>query len=134
MTDPAPTRGTPDDPALELIAARFRVLGEVSRLKLLRALEAGERSVNELVVLSGLTQANTSRHLQTLTDAGILGRRREGTSVRYRIADPEILELCDLVCGGLRTGLEGRVRMLRSPGAFAPRRRGAARRAAADRG
>jgi len=133
MTDAIPAGGSPEDPALELIAARFRVLGEVSRLKLIRALEAGERSVNELVAASGLTQANTSRHLQTLTDAGILGRRREGTSVRYRIADPEILELCHLVCGGLRTGLEGRVQVLRSPGAFARRWPRPGRRTAAAR-
>lgn len=129
MTDPAPPGGSPDDPALELIAARFRVLGEVSRLKLIRGLESGERSVNELVAECGLTQANTSRHLQTLTDAGILGRRRDGTNVRYRIADPEILELCHLVCGGLRSGLEGRVQALRSRGAFAARGPGRARRA-----
>jgi DNA-binding transcriptional ArsR family regulator len=102
----------PSDAALDLVAARFRVLGEASRLKLLRALEQGERNVGELVTACGLTQANTSRHLQTLGDAGILGRRREGTSVYYFIADPAVLDLCHIVCGGIRTGLEERARLL----------------------
>jgi DNA-binding transcriptional ArsR family regulator len=86
---------------LELVAARFRVLGEPSRLKLVRTLEAGETNVTALVQQTGLTQANASRHLQTLTDAGILGRRKEGLNVIYFIADPDIFALCDLVCGGL---------------------------------
>lgn len=87
---------------MDLIAARFRVLGESSRLKLIHSLESGEKNVTELVGLSGLTQANASRHLQTLSEAGILGRRREGSNVYYFIADPGILELCEHVCGSLR--------------------------------
>jgi ArsR family transcriptional regulator len=92
----------PTDAALELIAARFRVLGEPSRLKLIRALESGEKPVNELMTATGLTQANTSRHLQTLTNAGILGRRREGLNVIYFIADASIFELCAHVCGSMQ--------------------------------
>lgn len=90
------------DQALELVAARFRVLGEASRLKLLRALEPGERNVSQLVEATGLTQANVSRHLQTLTDAGILGRRKEGLNVIYCIADLTIFDLCKHVCGSLQ--------------------------------
>jgi DNA-binding transcriptional ArsR family regulator len=92
-----------NDEALELIATRFRVLGESSRLKLIRALEGGELSVSDLIEKTGLTQANASRHLQTLTLAGILGRRRVGTRVIYHIADPGIFQLCKLVCGSLQT-------------------------------
>lgn len=88
--------------ALNLIAQRFRVLGEPSRLRLIRALEDGERSVTQLQEATGLTQANASRHLQTLTQAGILGRRREGANVIYHIADPGIFELCRHVCGSLQ--------------------------------
>ena len=91
------------DDALELIAARFRVLGEPNRLKLIRALEVGELSVSALMEATGLSQANASRHLQTLTQAGILGRRRDGTSVIYHIADPGIFRLCELVCGSVQT-------------------------------
>lgn len=90
------------DQALELIATRFRVLGEASRLKLIRALESGERHVSQLVEDTGLTQANASRHLQTLTEAGILGRRKEGLNVIYFIADRGIFDLCKHVCGSLQ--------------------------------
>lgn len=95
--------GEISDEALELIATRFRVLGEPNRLRLLRALENGELSVSALIEETGLTQANASRHLQTLTQAGILGRRRDGTNVLYHIADPGIFRLCELVCGSLQT-------------------------------
>lgn len=98
------------DGALELIAARFRVLGEPSRLKLIRALEAGERSVSDLMQQTELTQANTSRHLQSLFRAGILGRRKEGLSVIYFIADPGIFELCRHVCGSVKNQLSRSVK------------------------
>jgi len=88
--------------AMELIAARFRVLGEANRLKLIVALEDGEKNVSALVALTGQTQTNVSRHLQALADAGILSRRKEGLNVIYRIADKSIFDLCDHVCGSLR--------------------------------
>ena len=89
------------DEALIMIAHRFSVLSEPLRLKLIHALFAGEKSVNTLVELTGGTQANVSRHLQTLTQAHILQRRKEGLQVFYSIADPTIFELCELVCGSL---------------------------------
>jgi len=88
--------------ALELIAARFRTLGEPNRLKLLSVLEEGPKSVSELMEATGLMQANVSRHLQTLTDAGLLARERRGSAVIYSIADPTIFELCRQVCGGIQ--------------------------------
>lgn len=100
------------DEALEQIAVRFRVLGETSRLRLLRELRAGPRSVGQLVEATGLTQANASRHLQSLRVAGLLGRRKEGLSVIYHIADPGVIYLCHLVCGGIRRSLEKRVRVM----------------------
>ncbi len=84
--------------ALEMIAARFRALSEPTRLKLIIALENDERNVSGLVQATGLTQANASRHLQTLTEVGILGRRKAGLNVYYYIADPTIFKLCELVC------------------------------------
>jgi DNA-binding transcriptional ArsR family regulator len=91
--------------ALDLIAARFKVLGEPMRLKLIIALEDGERNVSQLVESTGGTQANVSRHLQSLTEAGILGRRKEGLMVYYFIADPTIFDLCENVCGSLQKRL-----------------------------
>jgi len=91
--------------ALEMIAARFRVLGETSRLKLIQALQSGEKNVSELMRDSRLNQANVSRHLQTLTEAGILSRRKDGLKVFYGIADRGIFKLCEHVCGSLQRRL-----------------------------
>ena len=87
--------------ALALVARRFAVLSEPMRLRLLHALFDGEKPVNTLVEATGGTQANISRHLQTLADAGLLTRRKEGLQVFYSIADPSIFTLCELVCGSL---------------------------------
>ena len=89
------------DAALEMVARRFAVLAEPMRLRLIQALFAGEKSVNGLVEETGGTQANISRHLQTLTQAHILSRRKEGLQVFYAIADPTIFTLCEQVCGSL---------------------------------
>lgn len=94
------------DEALELVAARFRILGEPMRLKLLRALLEGERTVTELIELTKGTQANVSKHLNLLTQAGLLGRRKEGLHVYYSIADESIFELCQMVCGRLHEQFE----------------------------
>ena len=93
------------DDALELIARRFAVLAEPMRLRLIHALFDGEKNVNTLVEATGGTQANISRHLQTLTQAHILARRKEGLQVFYAIADASIFKLCDLVCGSLEKQL-----------------------------
>jgi len=89
------------DEALALVARRFAVLAEPMRLRLLQSLFDGEKNVHTLVGLTGGTQANVSRHLQTLTDAHLLRRRKEGLQVFYAISDPTIFKLCDLVCGSL---------------------------------
>jgi ArsR family transcriptional regulator len=102
---PKSSRLVLSDHALQLIAGRFRILGEPSRLKLIHALQNGERSVSDLVQASGLTQANVSRHLNTLAHAGMLSRRKQGLQVFYSVADPEIFKLCDHVCGSLQRRL-----------------------------
>lgn len=89
------------DEALDLVARRFAALAEPMRLRLLRSLFDGEKNVHTLVTLTGGTQANVSRHLQTLTDAHLLRRRKVGLEVFYVISDPTIFRLCDLVCGSL---------------------------------
>lgn len=87
--------------ALEMIAARFRVLSDPSRLGLLHALMDGERNVNQLVELTGLSQANASKHLSQLAEAGFLARRKDGLYTWYDVADPSVFELCDLMCGSI---------------------------------
>lgn len=83
---------------LELVARRFRTLGEPFRLRILQELEAGEKSVGELVAALEGNQPNVSKHLQILSDAGLIARRREGTSIFYTISDPMVFKLCALVC------------------------------------
>jgi DNA-binding transcriptional ArsR family regulator len=90
------------DPLVELIAQRFRVLGEPMRIKLLDSLRDGESTVQELQRATGASQQNVSKHLGVLLAAGLVSRTKEGTSSRYAIADPGVFELCDQVCGGLR--------------------------------
>ena len=87
---------------LELIAARFRVLGEPMRLKLLIALAKGEKNVTELAQLAEATQANVSKHLGILTDAGMVSRRKEGLKTFCGISDSQIFKLCDLMCSKLQ--------------------------------
>ena len=95
----------PDD-LVELIARRFRVLAEPSRIRLLDQLRDGERSVNVLADHLGAGQQNVSKHLGVLADAGILGRRKDGNHVYYRIVDDGVLGLCEQVCGSLQQQLQ----------------------------
>lgn len=101
MSRPVPL----NDQVLEIVARRFAVLAEPMRLRLIQALFDGERNVTELTGVTGGTQANISRHLQTLIAAQILARRKEGLQVYYRISDPTIPKLCELVCGRLEKTL-----------------------------
>lgn len=80
------------------------------RLRLLKTLFAGERNVAGLVAALGGTQSNISRHLQTLTAAGILVRRKDGPEVCYAIVDRSIYTLCEVVCGGLEAQLAQQAR------------------------
>ena len=100
-----PKKAALTDEALALVARRFAVLAEPMRLRLIQALFAGERNVTDLVAATGGTQANVSRHLQTLIAANVLTRRKEGLQVFYAIADPSIFKLCELVCGSLEKSL-----------------------------
>jgi DNA-binding transcriptional ArsR family regulator len=102
------------DQAIELVARRFAVLGEPMRLRLLRALFDGEKNVHTLVRLTGGTQTNVSRHLHTLTEAGLLSRRKDGLEVYYSICDLSIFKLCEMVCGSLEKQL------IKQAGAFGP--------------
>jgi ArsR family transcriptional regulator len=99
--------------ALELIAARFRLLSEPMRLRILNALRGGERTVGELVQATGAGQANVSKHLGLLLDAGIVARRKEGLNAYYGIADRSIFDLCELVCDSLSERLAAQHQLVR---------------------
>ncbi|MGB8348390.1 MAG: metalloregulator ArsR/SmtB family transcription factor [Ktedonobacteraceae bacterium] len=100
------------EPLLDLIAARFRLLSEPLRLKLLAALTAGERNVGELVSLTGAGQPNVSKHLAALMQGGLVSRRKVGTSIYYAIADRTALTLCDVVCVGIQEQFASQARTL----------------------
>ena len=82
----------------EMVAQRFRLLGEPMRLRILHALEAGEQPVNEIVDALGASQPNISKHLQALCQGGLISRKRKGLNIYYAIADPIVFKLCQLVC------------------------------------
>lgn len=103
--------GLPDQ-ALMQIAQYFAVLAEPTRLRILDALRVREQSVGELAVLCSCSQANVSRHLSNLANHGIITRESRKTSVYYKIADPSIYELCDLVCNCLTRQLTEQVAAL----------------------
>lgn len=86
------------DEMLELIARRFRMLGEMQRLRILQVLESGEHTVGDVVKKLDGNQPNISKHLQALYDAGMVSRKRDGNSICYAISDPVVFKLCDLVC------------------------------------
>lgn len=87
--------------ALAPVADYFKMLSEVSRLQILNCLQSGEKNVTQLSEETGLGQANLSKHLKILTQAGILNRKPVGVSVYYEISDPMIFDLCELVCDRL---------------------------------
>ena len=92
---------------LERVAGQFRALAEPTRLAILQELKGGPRSVSRIVEAVDTSQANVSKQLRLLFEAGLLDRRRDGTQVIYSISDPAIFELCRIVCDRLnRTAIK----------------------------
>jgi DNA-binding transcriptional ArsR family regulator len=87
------------------VAQYFDVLSETARLRIMYTVCNGEKSVSEVVELCGSSQANVSRHLAVLYKAGILMRRKEGTTVFYSIADDATVEMCQTVCAKVAESL-----------------------------
>jgi DNA-binding transcriptional ArsR family regulator len=84
---------------VEDVAYLFSLLSDPTRLRLVRELHvAGELPVGELAERTGTTLANASQHLGRLAQARLVLRRRAGKRVLYRVEDPRIAELCDLMC------------------------------------
>lgn len=91
--------------ALRLVADRFKVLSEPTRLEILQFLQSGEKSVSEITTHVRLSQPNISKHLKILQNAGITKREKKGNTVFYSIADEGIFELCELVCDSIEERL-----------------------------
>ena len=98
---------TPLSPgALSMMADFFKVLSETSRLQILCSLKTGAKNVTQITEASGLGQANVSKHLKMLAQAGIVSKRQEGVCMYYQIASPFIFELCELVCDALSVQIQ----------------------------
>ena len=94
-------------PLLESAARRFKVLSQPVRLQILNHLYTnGEMNVQALVAATDQQQANVSKHLRRMADAGLVVRRKDGLYAYYRIADPSLSGLCLLVCGRLRQEMD----------------------------
>jgi len=105
--------------ALQLVAARFKVLSDPMRLRILQVLEGGETSVSALTEAVESTQPNVSKHLKTMQDAGLLARRQEGNTVFYSIADPTVFDLCEVVCSSLAERFAAHASAFSGSGGFA---------------
>ncbi len=99
------------DELVVLVAERFKALADPGRVRLLNALRNGERSVGDLVNATGLTQANVSKHLALLHQLGFVARQRDGLHTYYRLADREVLKLCDVMCGRIEAEARTRQRL-----------------------
>ena len=99
------------NPELERLAELFRTFSEPTRLALLQELKAGPRAVGDLVDALHATQANVSKQLKPLHQAGLVTRTRDGTSVIYAIAEPLVFEICKLACEKLNRDASKLVRM-----------------------
>ena len=90
----------------DLIARRLRALAEPMRIRLLDQLRDGEACVGELVSATGASQQNVSKHLTVMLAAGIVGRRRDGNRIYYRVVDEGVFALCEQICGTIRNQLD----------------------------
>jgi DNA-binding transcriptional ArsR family regulator len=95
----------------ESVAELFAVLSTPIRLKIISTLCDGEKSVSQLLEAIDTTQPNMSQHLATLYRAGVLGRRREGTQIRYRLQSERVATLCRAVCTQVAIEMDGAAAM-----------------------
>lgn len=101
MTNATPDLSVPGDELLARIADRLKALADPMRLKLLHELRAGEVCVSDLAARVGGTQANVSKHLGVLRNAGLVRGHRDGMNVCYEVDDASAFDVCQLVCEAL---------------------------------
>jgi ArsR family transcriptional regulator len=102
------------DELLEKTARKFQMLGDPTRLAILRTLMAGERNVTQVVEETCRGQANVSKHLKLLAESGLVRRRKDGLQVFYAVDDPLVEKLCELVCESIVREVEVEVGKSRS--------------------
>jgi DNA-binding transcriptional ArsR family regulator len=88
-----------DPAALMRAAVIIKCLGHPLRLRLLEAMEPGEKTVAELQARTGASQATVSQQLATLRGRGVVMARRDGPFVRYSICEPQVHAILDCVRG-----------------------------------
>ncbi len=98
VTPPDALPWSPSDQVFHDAAKTFRVMAAPLRLKIISALCQGEKNVGELLQSIDTTQPNMSQHLHTLHRAGILGRRRDGVQIYYRIVNESVVGMCRAMC------------------------------------
>jgi len=106
--EPVPTE------VVQQVAAYFSILSEPMRLKILNILRDGEKCVQDLVEATATSQANVSKHLKVMMNAGVLSRRTEGTSAYYSVSDDLMFELCTLVCDRMAARIEAQAQQFRA--------------------
>jgi DNA-binding transcriptional ArsR family regulator len=90
----------------ESVASYFGLLSEPTRLRILHAICNTERSVSEIVETVGASQTNVSRHLNQMYRAGVVGRRKDGNTVYYKVIDENFVEICRTVCVQIASRIE----------------------------
>ncbi len=86
-----------DKKIFEMHAEICKVFTNPKRLEIISLLREGEKTVNELTELAGVPQANVSQHLTVLRQNNVVTTRRNGANIYYKIANPKILQACDLM-------------------------------------
>ncbi len=99
---------------VQQVAEYFSVLSEPMRLRILNLLRDSEKCVQELVDATQTSQANVSKHLKVMLQAGILNRRTEGTSAYYSVSDDLIFDLCGMVCDRIASRIEEQAQHFRN--------------------
>ena len=89
---------TESEEVFEKAAEVFRVMSAPMRLRIISALCNGEKNVGELLAEIDTTQPNMSQHLNTLYQSGVVGKRREGVQIYYRIVNDRVVTLCRALC------------------------------------
>jgi DNA-binding transcriptional ArsR family regulator len=97
----------PMNEVFESVARYFALLSEPTRLRIMHSICAEEKSVSQIVEEIGASQTNVSRHLGLMYQAGVLGRRKEGNQVLYRVTDASFTDICRTVCVRVASELDG---------------------------